>query len=60
MTVKELIEKLRLVEKRGYGDKDIVMDIGQGNSHIDSVQQDTYPITIEPDYFLLMQGEEQE
>ncbi len=55
MSITDLIIKLQKLESKGYGDKDIYVEDGQTNYHIDSIQKNTHP-DIAPEYFFLMAG----
>lgn len=59
MTINDLIAELQKEAENGYGDKIILVEDGEEDFHIDSVQSNRNTGQ-DPDYLFLMAGEEYE
>jgi len=57
MTLNELIKNAQRFIDKGYGDKQIIVEDGDYELEIDSIQSDTNP-EVEPNYLYVMSGGE--
>lgn len=54
MTVNELMIEIKKQVARGYGNKNIIIDVADSRDYsIDSIQKNTHP-SVEPEYLLIM------